>query len=84
MKLFRIFCTLLVLLLSLVVFAFVPLSQASAASGRVTQGDPAPLLWIRPGLVSACRADHRKATSLTILTYGASRALAPVTPFYLS
>jgi hypothetical protein len=44
MKLFRITCSLLVLLLSLVVFAFVPLSQASAASGRVTKGDVESIL----------------------------------------
>jgi hypothetical protein len=42
MKLFRITCCLIVLLLSLV--AFVPLSQASAASGRVTKGDVEAIL----------------------------------------
>lgn len=44
MKLFRITCSLVVLLLSLVAFAFVPLSQASAASGLVTQGDVEAIL----------------------------------------
>jgi hypothetical protein len=44
MKLFRITCSLVVLLLSLVAFVFVPLSQASAASGRVTKGDVEAIL----------------------------------------
>ncbi len=44
MKLFRIMFSLVVLLLSLVVFAFVPLSQASAASSRVTKGDVEAIL----------------------------------------
>ncbi len=44
MKLFRVSCCLLVLLLSLVAFAFVPRSQASAASGRVTEGDVEAIL----------------------------------------
>src|SRR2546421_12506179 len=44
MKLFRITCCLFVLLLSLVAFAFVPRSQASAASGRVTKGDVEAIL----------------------------------------
>ncbi len=44
MKLFRITCSLVVLLLSLVAFAFVPLSQASAASGLVTKGDVEAIL----------------------------------------
>jgi hypothetical protein len=44
MKLFRITCCCFVLFLSLVVFAFVPRSQASAASGRVTKGDVESIL----------------------------------------
>ncbi len=44
MKLFRITCCLLVLLLSLVVFTFVTRSQASAASGLVTKGDAEAIL----------------------------------------
>jgi hypothetical protein len=44
MKLFRIPCSLLVLLLSLATFTFVPLSQASAASGLVTKGDVEAIL----------------------------------------
>jgi hypothetical protein len=44
MKLLRITCCCCVLLLSLVVFAFVPGSQASAASGRVTKGDVEAIL----------------------------------------
>jgi len=44
MKLFRVSCCLLVLLLSLVAFAFVPRSQASAASSRVTKGDVEAIL----------------------------------------
>jgi len=44
MKLFRVSCCLMVLLLSLIVFAFVPRSQASAASGRVTKGDVEAIL----------------------------------------
>ncbi len=44
MKLFRVTCCLFVLLLSLVVFTLVPGSKASAASGRVTQGDVEAIL----------------------------------------
>jgi hypothetical protein len=44
MKLLRVTCCLLVLLLSLIVFAFVPRSQASAASGLVTKGDVEAIL----------------------------------------
>ena len=44
MKLFRVICCLFVLLLSLIVFAFVPRSQASAASGLVTKGDVEAIL----------------------------------------
>jgi hypothetical protein len=44
MKLFRIACCCFVLLLFLAVFAFVPRSQASAASGRVTKGDVESIL----------------------------------------
>ena len=44
MKLLRVTCCLFVLLLSLVAFAFVPGSQASAASGRVTKGDAEAIL----------------------------------------
>jgi hypothetical protein len=48
MKLFRVTCCCFVLLLSLLVFAFVPLSKASAASGRVTQGDVEAILHADP------------------------------------
>ena len=48
MKLFRITCCCFVLLLSLAVFAFVPLSKASAASGRVSQGDVEAILHAAP------------------------------------
>jgi len=44
MKLFRVSCCLLVLLLSLLAFTFVPRSQASAASGLVTKGDVEAIL----------------------------------------
>ena len=44
MKFFRITCCFFVLLLSLVVFSFVPRSQASAASGLVTKGDVEAIL----------------------------------------
>jgi len=44
MKLFRVPGCLLVVLLSLIVFAFVPGSQAFAASGRVTKGDVEAIL----------------------------------------
>lgn len=44
MKITRVTCCLFVLLLFLVAFAFVPRSQASAASGRVTQGDVESIL----------------------------------------
>ncbi len=44
MKLLRITCCCFVLLLSVVVFALVPGSQASAASGRVTKGDVEAIL----------------------------------------
>jgi hypothetical protein len=44
MKLFRITCCCFVMLLSLVVFALIPGSQASAASGRVTKGDVEAIL----------------------------------------
>lgn len=45
MKLLRVTCFLLVVLLSLVAFAFVPRSQASAASGQVTKGDVEAILY---------------------------------------
>lgn len=48
MKLFRVTCCLFVLLLSLVVFALVPRTQASAASGRVTRGDVEAILHADP------------------------------------
>jgi hypothetical protein len=48
MKILRVTCCLFVLLLSLVAFAFVPRSQASAASGRVTQGDVEAILHAAP------------------------------------
>jgi hypothetical protein len=44
MKFFRVSCCLLVLLLSLLAFTFVPRSQASAASGSVTKGDVEAIL----------------------------------------
>jgi hypothetical protein len=44
MKLLRVTCCLMVLLLSLIVFNFVPRSQASAASGLVTKGDVEAIL----------------------------------------
>ncbi len=44
MKITRVTCCCFVLLLSLVAFAFVPRSQASAASGRVTYGDVEAIL----------------------------------------
>jgi hypothetical protein len=44
MKLFRVTYCLFVLLLFLIVFAFVPRSQASAASGLVTHGDVEAIL----------------------------------------
>ncbi len=44
MKITRVTCCLFLLLLFLVAFAFVPRSQASAASGRVTQGDVVAIL----------------------------------------
>jgi hypothetical protein len=44
MKLFRVTCCLFVLLLSLIVFVFIPRSQASAASGLVTHGDVEKIL----------------------------------------
>ncbi len=51
MKLFRVSCCLLVLLLSLLAFTFVPRSQASAASGLVTKGDAEAILhaWTSGG-----------------------------------
>jgi hypothetical protein len=48
MKLFRVSCCLFVLLLSLVAFAFIPRSQASAASGLVTKGDVEAILHADP------------------------------------
>jgi hypothetical protein len=49
MKLFRVTCCCFVLFLSLVVFAQVPWSQASAASARVTKGNVEALLHARIG-----------------------------------
>jgi hypothetical protein len=51
MKLFRVSCCLIVLLLSLLAFAFVPRSQASAASGLLSKGDAEAILhaWTSGG-----------------------------------